>query len=122
MPSAYTQANEIAENGQAFGALLWPVIEASGLPNRAAMRLQFEITLDQIADERAGSVEANTVWAAFAMKAIPMVELDGPSRVIINRKAESALDTLIDALLADQRENAAADRADYLNDMAREVA
>ena len=120
--SAYTQANEIAEAGQAFGALLWPVIEASGLPNRAAKLLQFEVTLDQIADERAGSVEANTVWAAYAMKAIPQVELDGPSRVIINRKAENALDTLIDALLADARENAAADRADYLNDLAREVA
>lgn len=105
--SAYTEANALADAGQSFGALLWPVIEAAGLPNRAARLLQFEVALDTLADERPGTQEENAVWHAFAMKAIPIAELDGPSRTIINRKADNARGVLIMALLDDEAASAA---------------
>lgn len=110
--STYAQAQAIADEGLAFGSTLWAVILKAGLKS-ADETLQFGIIIDQISDERPGADEANTLWHAYAMKAIPQERFAGPDRVIINRRADRAFEAYQNFLRADASEQA----ADFAHDM-----
>lgn len=104
--SAYTEAQSIADAGEAAGRALWAALEHSGVAESNLVRV-FEITLETIADERVGSHEEITLWFAHAMKAIPIVKLDGPSRTINARRADIAWQAFVDLVHDDEPDRVA---------------
>lgn len=115
--STYTQAQAIADDGLAFGSKLWATILTAGLKS-ADEALQFGLAIDRLSDERPGADEANTLWHAYAMKAIPQERFTGPDRVIINRRADRAFEAYQNFLRADAAEQA----ADFAHDLRGEAA
>lgn len=109
--SAYTQCQKVADEGLAFGRSLWATILTAGLKS-ADETNQFGIVMDQLADERPGSDEENTLWHAYAMKAIPQERFTGPDRVIISRRADHAWRAYDFALRADEADQVADHRAE----------
>jgi hypothetical protein len=109
------QANRVAADAHRAGEALWSAIEAADIPRAKRFRA-FEAALDAICDERADDYCENALWAAAATAAVPAVDLDGPTRAIINRNAANAWDAYVRFLEAE----ALAEEADYRADLARD--
>lgn len=99
--SAHSEAQLIADQGEAAGRALWAALEHSSVAESNLLHV-FEVALETIADERLGSHEEITLWFANAMRAIPIVKLDGPSRTINARRADIAWQAFVDAAHADE--------------------
>jgi hypothetical protein len=115
MPDFTIQANRVAADAHRAGEALWSAIEAADIPRAKRFRA-FEYALDAICDERADDYYENALWAAAATAAVPMADLDGPTRAIINRNAANAWDAYVRFLETE----ALADEADYRADLARD--
>lgn len=108
--SLYMEIKRVADEGLAAGEALWSVIEAAG---RAGLRQRqlvntFGLALDAITEEM--PAQEGRLFGAYAMKAIPIVLLDGAMRAVITRTANNAWSAYYDHL-ADQEREAALDHA-----------
>lgn len=99
--SAHSEAQSIADQGEAAGRALWAALEHSGIAESNLLHV-FEVALETIADERMGSHEETVLWFASAMKSVPLVKLDGPSRMINARRADRAWQAFVDAAREDE--------------------
>ena len=109
------QANRVAADAHRAGEALWSAIEAADIRRSNRFRA-FEIALQAICDQREDDSYENACWQTAAMAAIPAVDLDGPTRALVNSNASNAWDAYVRFLEAE----ALADEADYRADLARD--